>query len=174
MTHKQQQQDEADIPVVTIDSEVAVDAVPVEASPLTGGRTTTSSAPPPPLTEADYDEGCDCILLCGDTRVRRLHRGFSPFCSLCGNTYIDVRNSRFAPGSHYSVFILKLCGDARVTVPRGTRVRVRRLLLCGSRDVHVEDAEVAVAAGPPPPRLTITIVSLCGDARVRSEGLEDD
>jgi hypothetical protein len=114
--------------------------------------------------------GFDCMV-CGDTKVRRINPGCNFFMSICGNTYIDIRDSHFAPGTKVKIFTLRLCGDARILVPRGTQVVVRRFLLCGNRDIHVDRATEDSAE--PLPRISITIISLCGDAQVSSDDSEN-
>merc|ERR1712151_303328 len=63
------------------------------------------------------------------------------------------------------VWILRFCGNVDVLVPRGTHVVVRRMLLCGNRDIVLDDDETLLR---PKSRLTLTILSLCGNVRVRN------
>ena len=122
------------------------------------------------------DRGCEAVL-CGDTRLRRISPGFNLFISLCGNTDIDIHDASFSPEhSKLKIINLRLCGNTNLLVPPGTRVVVRRLLLCGNRDIFVEDAdqndddpERQGTAGTVAPRITLTIFSLCGDICVRSD-----
>lgn len=112
--------------------------------------------------------GCDCLLV-GNNKIRRLRPGRcrNNFISLCGNTVVDIREQNYPPGTKLRVFVLSLCVDIKVYVPRGTTVVVRRLMLCGDKDIDVEPDDSV----EPRPRLVLTIVTLCGNVRVTSEGL---
>jgi len=134
----------------------------------------------------------DC-LLCGDTKIRSVHSGSNYYVSLCGNATIDLRESRLPPASHIKIVIVRLCGDTRVYVPKGTRVSIRRILLCGDKDVRLEEDDEdyveedvvvdpenqsteggANATAPSPPashaHITLIVTMLCGNIRVFSEG----
>lgn len=132
----------------------------------------------------DDDSDFDC-LLCGDAKITHLKRGNNWSISLCGDTYIDLRrndalstdndggsggNGGNGGGSprKVNVTLMRLCGDAKILVPRGTKVKVQRILLCGSRDVQVEESPRDQQEGDPIV-LTVRIMVLCGDLRVRSE-----
>jgi hypothetical protein len=108
-----------------------------------------------------FNTGFDC-LLCGDENVRNLQTGSSVFLSLYGDIHVDMRDSQYPPGSTFKLFVLRLCGNIRMIVPRGTRVTIRRVQLCGSRDVHVRDQEVYEFA---PPSIVINVLMLCGDIK---------
>ena len=108
--------------VVTTDEEaIAVPvaesfAVPTEPKPAR-----------PPANGTVMDSGFDC-LLCGDVRVKRIRPGSNVFLSLCGDVFMDMREEDYPAGSTFNIFILRLCGNVRMIVPRGTQVRARRLL----------------------------------------------
>jgi hypothetical protein len=146
------------------------------------------------------DGGCDCML-CGDTTIRRLRSGgtmINCFMSLCGNTYMDLRDTITSqtssmsepPASEspqqqpqqqqqvYNIIMIRLCGDTRIIVPPGTIVRARRIMLCGNRDIHIEpcdndvdnvESPAAAQQRPPPAKLTVNILMLCGNLIVRSD-----
>eukprot|EP00934_Nitzschia_sp_Nitz4_P001070 Nitzschia sp. Nitz4//scaffold24_size164493//158265//158834//NITZ4_002355-RA/size164493-processed-gene-0.250-mRNA-1//-1//CDS//3329544195//1070//frame0 len=105
--------------------------------------------------------------LCGATAIRRMSETAHVSVGLCGNTYIDMRDAQFPPGSEVTLFTARLCGNMELLVPRGTQVVFRRFLLCGTKEVYVEPttAEDTVA----PPSVTITVVSLCGKVFVSSD-----
>jgi hypothetical protein len=135
----------------------------------------TSSPPltPNPTTPRSGEAGAAWsfeLLLCGDSTLHRLPPGHNVSISLLSNTTIDIRDSPplTAP---VNVWILRLIGNVRMLVRPGTEVVVRRLLLCGNRDVQVEPAEQDddnTNTTVPPPRITLNILSLCGNVRVRS------
>ena len=155
--------------------------VPVVAP--TGSEPSPSSAPPQETVTPTPTRGgnsslveCEC-LFCGDTRIRRVVPGNNYYLSLCGDTHIDMRICTLPPGSHVKLFVMRVCGDTRVLVPKQTRVSVRRILLCGDKDVQLEEEPNEEAALPHHeqlPRVTIYVVMLCGSIRVRSEGLVNE
>jgi len=101
-------------------------------------------------------------------RLRQLSPGRHFALSLFRNTYMDLLGSRFAPGTKITLLAIRLCGNTELLVPLGTHVVVRRLLFCGSRDIHVDD-DPERDPTEPAPRLTVTISSLCGNVRVRND-----
>jgi hypothetical protein len=171
---------EPEINVVTYDEQQPVEAVPVEHISSTATPPyhppTNSTANHRQPNHSDYyddehldDGGCECLLCAGDTTIRRISPGFNFSVSLCGDTFIDIRDSNFPPGTKLTLMSVRLCGSTTMLVPPGTRVVVRRLLLCGSRDIHVEDDLERGREQGPPARITLTILCLCGDVRVRSD-----
>lgn len=162
---------EPEIQVVSYDEEQPPEAqaVPIneykppESSPQPGTQSTTGHSGAAIMGD---DEGCDCTA-CGDVKIRKLSPGCHLSLSLCGDTYIDLLNDRMVPGTKITLWDIRLCGNTQLLVPRGTRVVVRRFMLCGSRDIRVaEDPYLDPAQAP---RLTITILSLCGDVRASSD-----
>ncbi|KAL3902297.1 MAG: hypothetical protein SGILL_010873 [Bacillariaceae sp.] len=123
------------VEVVTTDEEAAVlpiaesIAVPVENPQLPKPPTSTNynTYNNSTNTTTVQDSGFDC-LLCGDVKVKRIRPGANVFLSLCGDVYIDMREEDYPPGSTFNIHILRLCGNVRMIVPRGTLVRARRLL----------------------------------------------
>jgi len=55
-----------------------------------------------------------------------------------------------------------LCGDVRVIVPRGVKIVVRRILLCGDKDVDIDESALTDTS----PTVSIFALLLCGDVRV--------
>lgn len=166
---------EPEVHVVTYDEEQPPEAyaIPIDSSP--DNIPLTQNKPPetfqtPSSTQQNSqvvgDDGFDC-LLCGDTRLRRLGPGRHFSITLCGDIYLDLLDSQYAPGTKIMLLSIRLCGSVKMLVPPGTRVVVHRLLLCGNRDIHV-DADPEQDPLQPAPQLTVTIFSLCGDVRVRS------
>ena len=112
----------------------------------------------------------DCVI-CGDTRVvgSRIRVGRNTFVSLCGDTVIDLRETAMSTthSNEFYFIVVRLCGDVRLWVPRGTQVTVRRFSLCGEWHVDVDednDAEAAATA----PTVKLTLVMLCGNVRVEN------
>lgn len=109
----------------------------------------------------------DCVL-CGDETIRgsRIRVGRNTFVSLCGDTKIDMRE---LPPQHanFHFIIVRLCGNIKMYVPRGTNVTLRRFTLCGSRDIDLDDEnDPELNNSSSPPNVKITYVTLCGDVRV--------
>lgn len=164
---------------------VAYDDVPPEAHAVPIVEPLAEEQPKPPTTSAtshqsavmaDGSDGCD-LVLCGDSKVRRLSPGCNLSLSLCGNTFVDLMDQQFPPGTKISLYNIRFCGNTQLLVPPGTRVVVRRLLLCGNRDIYVEDdPEMMHDPEIVPPKLSVFILSLCGDVRVRSDrnSMEDN
>ena len=169
--------------IVYVDEAVAV-PVPVpegeRTSALSHGNEAetheTSPAMQPPLYSTtndrhggkeDVDQGCD-FLLCGDARVRgprAVRPGTNSYISLFGDTEIDMRESEFPPNTKVKFLIVKLCGDVKIYVPRGTPVTVRRVALCGDKRIDVEEENEMDDSAP---RLTVRIVMLCGSLVVKN------
>lgn len=119
-------------------------------------------------------DSCDCIL-CGDTRIRgsRIKVGRNTFVSLCGDTMIDMRETRQSETSSppkYHFVVVCLCGNVKLYVPRGTRFTLRRISLCGNRIIEIDDEEDGNVeeGGSQPPAVKLTLVTLCGDVRVEN------
>jgi hypothetical protein len=155
--------------VIYDEEEPQAHAVPVEAFPMDEGRPSTTNGATrnssPPMASG---HGCD-LSLCGSTRLRQLPPGYHFSMSLCGSHDIDLLDSEYPPGTQITLIAIRLCGSMNITVPPGTQVVVRRLLLCGDRNIHVEDDP---EQEQPAPRLTLYILSLMGDIRVRSNRTE--
>ena len=117
-----------------------------------------------PTTTMASGHGCD-IYLCGDTRQRQMTPGYHFSLNLCGNYYLDLLDSVYPPGTAITIITIRLCGNFNITVPPGTQVVVRRLQLCGSRDIIVDNDPEQEHPGP---RLTLYVLSLTGNIRVRS------
>lgn len=81
---------------------------------------------------------------------------------------MDLRDTDYPPGSTFNVFVLRLCGNVRMIVPRGTQVTARRLLLCGNRDIYVRDLDEEEYDSAPP-SIKVNVLMLCGDFKVRSD-----
>jgi hypothetical protein len=141
--------------------------------------------------DAFHEEGGFDCLLCGDTTIYRLNPGRNKtnlFMSLCGNSYMDLRHSISMTSSQnkdsvlendhhpvteqeqeqqlvYNITSVRLCGDIRMLVPPGTIIRVRRVLLCGNRDIRIDDVDEATIRAA---KVTVNILILCGNIIVRS------
>lgn len=115
---------------------------------------------PSPKADLGFD-----ILCCGDDTRKgvRVHPGTNFAIKLCGNTNITLPDKPPA-GAQYKFIMMNLCGDARFLVPKGTKVVLRRIALCGSRTIETED-EVTYST-PDAVVVKVTIVQLCGDVKV--------
>jgi hypothetical protein len=139
--------------------------------PTTPANTSNSPPPPTPPRPEGAGGGSFELLLCGSSTMHRLPPGHHVSVSLIGHTNIDIRDSPFtASSATVNVWIIRLIGSVRVLVRPGTQVVVRRLLLCGNRNVQVDPAEQDDNnnTNTAPPRIVLTILSLCGNIRVRS------
>ena len=146
--------------------------------------------------------GFDCVL-CGDTKIRKMKVGSKTMTnfslSLCGNTYIDLRDSikhalskktkppleenRDQPDRQsqqqkkeklvFNVTTVRLCGDTKILVPPGTIVKARRIMLCGDRHIDVEPASSSnsrsARGAEARAKLIVNILMLCGSLRVTSD-----
>ena len=116
-----------------------------------------------PWLDCKVQEGSevDCNL-CGDTRIRgrRVFTRWNVFVSLCGNTMVDFRDSNLPEGSSLSLIIVRLCGDVKLYVQRGTQVKVCRVLLCGDKDID-EDGQLESSI-----KISVYILGLCGSVIV--------
>lgn len=104
------------------------------------------------------------INLIGDTRIRARHidadRNIS--IKLCGDTKIDLRESQLQPNSTLSFFIVALCGDVKIFVPRGTDVTLRRISLCGDKVIDIDESSLNESS----PSVTATIIIPLGNVKV--------
>jgi len=84
---------------------------------------------------------------------------------------MDLRDSSYPGGSSFNIWVGRLCGDVRMLVPRGTKVTIRRILLCGNRDILVREPEEGdeTVTSTDPLLVTINVLMLCGDVKVRSD-----
>jgi len=137
-----------------------------------------SSSEPPNNTAAaagnytdspDEESGSfDCVL-CGDETIRgsRIRVGRNTFVSLCGNTVVDMREmTQQQSTGPFHFIIVRLCGDVRMFVPRGAAVTLRRISLCGSKDIDIADDNEANRHNTP--GIKVTVVTLCGDVRIQN------
>jgi hypothetical protein len=109
-------------------------------------------------------------MLCGDAKLRKLKPGGNDvFANLCGDVYIDIRNTGDYPsGITFSIYVIRMCGDLRMLVPKGTQITSRRIVLCGNKDIHVPNQEVDTGVTFPP-HVKINVLMLCGDIKIRCD-----
>ncbi|KAL3785923.1 hypothetical protein HJC23_008118 [Cyclotella cryptica] len=129
----------------------------------------TASPIQPTTQEKNSQTSCD-ILCCGDDNRKgiRVQPGNNLAIKLCGNTNVVLPNEPPA-GAHYKFILMNLCGDAQFLVPKGTKVILRRIALCGNRTIDT-DEETEIDHGSNPIKVTVTIVQLCGEVTIATHG----
>jgi len=184
---------------ITVPQQVFVDS-PAEATAVLVGEpvvydsavTTNSATTARTGDAADYSPSGNCwrgcgfdILICGDVRLtgRRIVRrggGCSTFVRLCGNVTVDLRGAPqlLQPQpKKLRFFIVALCGDVKFIVPRGMDIVVRRIALCGDKDIDIDDEALTNNVGSmtlSPPTVIVTIIELCGSLRVKNNDDDDE
>jgi len=105
---------------------------------------------------------------CGHYKIRCLGPGRHIFLSICGNTIIDCRGaSQCAKGGKPTkVWIIKTYGDVKIIVPPVARVEFGGFLVCGNKDLDVEDSGTT----KPPLDLRLKVVMLGGNIKASNRG----
>jgi hypothetical protein len=146
--------------IVIVDAE---EISPAEAVPV----------PPKPSSESQQQRrgccgGCAFELqLCGDDirRGRHVRPGKNVAVKICGNTHLMLPKDP-PSGAHYRFVMVNLCGDTRIWVPKQTDVTLRRISLLGNRTIDVDESSEITDSSP---RVTVTIVQLCGNIQIMSD-----
>lgn len=126
----------------------------------------------PMVSSSTEDKNTFDITLFGSVRVRDRHirPGRSTVIMLCGEAEIDIHDAQFPPNCNRSFLICMLCGDVKVSVPRGVAVSLRRFLICGEKDIDIDETAVDDESSS---KVTITLICPVGGIHVSNEQLSD-